>query len=319
MTTELTATRNTAIAPKATPQAISELEEVAAHCRCIQHDVASEFRKTFALAAAKKRLGELITDDMMEDIMALQGSSIGFTTDLDSERKSYPLSVVKDVAIEATLRGLRMYGNEIVIISGRLYGSQAGMQRLVMEFPGISDLKIDVREPIMHAAYALVPCVASYIQDGIEHTVDCLGGRAIPVRVNKGMIIDAIIGKAKRKLFARIYDSLTGLAHGLVDSDYDLTSGGTNAPGDDQAHQEATLPDHYLQAIASTTDVCEISPIAKQIGADTTLSKEARAQGHQLCAEQSMALRRTNGGSESKPKTQGKLFETQASATEAGA
>lgn len=303
-----TQTEGGALAPRASVEAIQELEKVAAHCRVIQANVATEFEKTFALAAAKRRLSELITDDMMQDIMMLQGSPIGFTTDLQSDGKNYPIEVVKEVAIEATLRGLRMYGNEITIISGRLYGGQSGMRRLVTEFPGVSDVRIDMREPIMRAAYALVPCVASYCLDGVTHTVDCLGPRAIPVRVNKGMIIDAILGKAKRKLFSRIYDCLTGLEHGLVEADDEITVEST-ATAD-------TLPDEYATIIEDATTVSDVTEVAKAIGANSTLSKAAKQQGTQLCNERVKAIRsgrgeRLNGGD-------GRLLNTAGSATAEG-
>ena len=273
MSTDLVTQQTTSLAPKATPQQIAELEAVAKECQVVNRDVMPEFQKTFALAAAKRRLTELITPEMMQDIMQLQGSHMGFTTDLDQrEGRSYPVAVVKEVAIEAAMRGLRLFNNEITVISSRLYAGKNGLRRLVQEFPGLEDLRIDVRNPEpTKGGVAMVPCKASYTLDGEPKFVDCMGNRAIPVRVNEKQIVDATIGKATRKLFARIYDGLTGMEHGLVESDEEerqaATEAATEAAKDGvNRPTEAQVREHYLGVFAK----CETP-------SDVTMAQKAAA------------------------------------------
>lgn len=158
-----------------------------------------------------------------ESFMPLQNSALGFLTD---KPDGYPWEVVRDVLCEALLRGFRPVGNEFNIISGRFYGAKAGFERIVMEFQGVSDIRITLGVPVMSDRGALVPCEASWRYQGKEDGIACIqtqGGidSRIPVKVNNGMGPDAILGKATRKLFARIYQRLTGCSRDVIDADPD--------------------------------------------------------------------------------------------------
>src|SRR6185369_13742563 len=65
---------------------------------------AGHFAKAFRMAAAIRALHHAITDEMMADIMNLQGTTLGFLTDKDTpkqgEKPGYPIVEVKLVAIE---------------------------------------------------------------------------------------------------------------------------------------------------------------------------------------------------------------------------
>jgi hypothetical protein len=170
------------------------------------------------MAAGMAKLRSLITREMMHDVMCLQGSSLGFRTDQDSEG-GYEMEVVKEVAIEATLRGLRLVGNEINIIASRMYAAKDGLKRLVREWPGLTNLRLRPGIPATSQGYTVVPIVATWKMHGKDQVEDCTGDNAIPIRVNREQIVDAIIGKAVRKMYARIYDRLTGQPNGLVEAE----------------------------------------------------------------------------------------------------
>jgi hypothetical protein len=210
-----------AIVPKVDLAKIDALDETATQAVAVRTAEMSPFRRTFLVAAAARRLRELITVDMMADIMALQGSPLGFLTDRDKPKKDgekpgYPVEIVKEVLIEAVVRGFRPVGNEFNIIAGRFYAAQSGLHRLVREWPGLTDLAISLAVPRQREGHCVVECRARWRLHGKECALDCTGEDAIPVRVNEGQLVDAIHGKARRKLYARILDRLAGMELGIV-------------------------------------------------------------------------------------------------------
>jgi hypothetical protein len=191
------------------------------------------------MAQGITKLRQLLTIDFVkENIMPLQGSPLGFLTDQD-KGGGYSPEVVRECSIEAMLRGIRVVGNEMNIISGRMYVAKGGAKRLVLEYPGLSNLQMDPGVPYMAGEKgALVPFSATWLLDGKEMKLVCeyvkegdkVTDTRIPVKVNGGMGSDAIVGKAYRKMYVRIYDRLTGIV--LPDADVGdfITTEGMPAP-----------------------------------------------------------------------------------------
>jgi hypothetical protein len=158
--------------------------------------------------------------------LPLQGTTLGFITDKDANG-GYDWQTVRDVVCEALLRGFRPVNNEFNIISGRFYGAKNGFERIVRDWPGVTDLQIDMGVPQLAGDKgALVPCEARWFYLGEKHTIRCASpakpedfDTRIPVKVNGGMGPDAIIGKATRKLYARVYQRLSGCASEVVDAE----------------------------------------------------------------------------------------------------
>jgi hypothetical protein len=199
----------------------------------------NDMSKGLILARSMKMLRTLLTERVMADVMELMNTPLGFRTDKDPSRpvkkgdkwenpKPYELAVVRDVMIQALLRGLRPTGNEINIIAGNLYVTKEGYERLLREFPGLSKLQIEIGVPVTQGEGALVPCRAAWELDGKSDLLVCEKGTdadyRIPIRVNSAMGVDAIQGKAKSKLYRRIYERLTGTA---LASEEDAGDGGT--------------------------------------------------------------------------------------------
>lgn len=303
------AAKTTTLALRVSAQQIAELDAVAAECGQIAKTATSAFHRTFMMAAGMQKLRSLITDEMMPDVMALQGSSLGFRTDKDTDG-GYPLATVKEVAIEATLRGLRLVGNEVNIIAGRCYAAKDGLKRLVREWPGLADLKIQLLRPRTVEGQMMVPAKAAWKLDGVPHALDLTGDAAIPIRVNQSSIIDAILGKAERKLYARIYDVLTGTQQGLVEPDDAaplaeeppaapepaFTPTPTPPPAQDAGQvdaqtQMAALVEEYVAAIQQTSVQRDVTPIVKAAGTDERLDKRARQKVADAANKHSEALK----------------------------
>jgi hypothetical protein len=196
-------------------------------------------QQTIMLAKGINGMREVLTDGVVKEyFMPLQGSPLGFVTDKDKDG-GYSLEVVREVVIEALLRGFRPVGNELNIIAGRFYGAKAGFERIVYEYPGLRGFDYVLGVPrIVGEKGALLEATATWELHGQKQQLACLEKNEdgidtrIAVKVNAGMGPDAILGKATRKLFARVYRKLTGCSRDIVDmdpSDYvDASASGSN-------------------------------------------------------------------------------------------
>jgi hypothetical protein len=161
--------------------------------------------------------------------LPLRGTTLGFLTDMDTKGadQQYPIHVVRDCCTEALMRGFNLVGNEFNIIAGRFYGAKAGYERKVLEWPGLTHLLMEPAVPQAGNGGALVAYVATWRLNGQQQCLKCaqenvdgtIIDNRIPVKVNSGMGADAILGKAERKMYYRIYKRLSGGAFGLADGD----------------------------------------------------------------------------------------------------
>jgi hypothetical protein len=182
---------------------------------------ASSFEAELAVAQSIRDLRAALTPDIMAPVMALMNTDLGFVTDRDPKKakqgqsvQTYDVETVRDVVIEAKLRGFHCVGNEFNIIAGRFYGARNGLKRRCETYPGVTDLKIVVGLPRISQdqAQATVAIYAEWRKDGVEDKMTAPGGKPLEVlvRVNSFMGPDAIVGKAERKLYKRILDRLSG-------------------------------------------------------------------------------------------------------------
>lgn len=209
-------TKTNLIAPRIAEAEIAQVDAIGEQCQMTALASGGSFQTTFMVAAAVQALRTAITDEMMQDIMALQGTRLGFVTDKDKSG-GYDIKTVKECVIEATLRGFRPVGNEMNIIAGRFYGTKEGFERKVAEHPGLTDLRLKFGIPQNKNGGAVVECSAKWLLCGLSQSLE----REIPVKVNAGMGVDAILGKATRKLLKAVYGHVTGSEHTMPDGDAD--------------------------------------------------------------------------------------------------
>lgn len=219
-----TAPKEMTLVPQTDLDQMLKLDETsrAANRQLVEAEVArNDMAKGLIMARSLKMLRQLLTPALMADVMELQGNKLGFRTDKDT-KGGYPVEVVRDVLVQAMLRGVRPVGNELNIIAGQLYITKEGFERMLKDFPGLTNLQIEIGVPAMGDKGALVPCRASWKINGVSDLLVCEKGSdsdyRIPIKVNEGMGVDAIQGKAKSKLFRRIYERLTGTAIEEVES-----------------------------------------------------------------------------------------------------
>jgi len=183
-----------------------------------------QFQRTAKLANGMKVLRGGMTGPLFEDIKGLANTKLGFLTDRPPGAKGkdgkqltpYPDHVLRDAIIEGMLRGASIVGNEINVIAGNCYLTKQYFERQLQQWPGLTELRVVEGVPTTStsAGGALVSMRASWKLNGhpdemiCDKTVD--GDYRIPVRVNSQMGVDAILGKARRKLYAKVVARISG-------------------------------------------------------------------------------------------------------------
>jgi hypothetical protein len=207
-------------------KATEDIESIVQRCSVVALRKEPVLMQTIKMARGMQALRNVLTESAINgDFMPLQNTALGFLTD---KPEGYDWKTVRECVIEGLLRGFRPINNEFNIISGRFYGAKNGFERIVREYPGLRNLAFELGVPVMVADKgALVACEATWELDGEQMALSCQAppkdgpgmDTRIPVRVNAGMGPDAILGKATRKMFARIYQKLSGCAAEVIEGE----------------------------------------------------------------------------------------------------
>jgi hypothetical protein len=210
-------------------KSVARIDEVAQEVSSIFGNSDGEMAKEISVAIAMREMRQLLTPEVMAPIMELMNTDLGFRTDKDPKTQPdkniqpYGMEVVRDVVIEAKMRGFHLVGNEFNIIAGRFYGAQNGFRRNVKQFKGLTKLKTNFDVPrLVGDKGAIIKCSASWELNGQPDDMNC----EIAIRVNSFMGTDAIVGKAERKLYKRIYERVSGV--NVPDAEPDDLDGAKN-------------------------------------------------------------------------------------------
>lgn len=198
------------------PQDVAALDKIAGDAQLVFSGSGSNFADAFQVAAAMNALKQAITSEMMQHVMLLQNTSLGFKTDKDPKqinRKTgqpnipYPEETVKSCLIEAVLRGLRPVGNQFNIIAAQCYTTKEGYTALLKKVKGLTDLKIALGVPQAKSGGVIISCKASWKLGGKDDTLEA----DIPVKADEYSGADQLLGKCERKFKKRIYGQITGV------------------------------------------------------------------------------------------------------------
>lgn len=182
-------------------------------------NMTNNFTKAFTVARCVSQLKAALTPQVMTPVMELQSSPLGFRTDKDKQG-GYPIETVKEVLIEAVMAGLMPCGNQFNIIGGRMYPTKEGFTYLLSQIPDLS-YTINQGVPVSKNGGAIVRTEILWRIDPSGAAQPSKKILEIPVRVNNGMGVDAILGKADRKAKCWLFNHVTGrtLNDGEVEND----------------------------------------------------------------------------------------------------
>lgn len=199
---------------------IKQIEEISKKYQLSAIDAGSEFEAALCVAQGISELEKIITEEVMKPIMYLKGHKLGFRTDEESRKIQYKVSEVKKCFIEATLRGLSPAGNQWNIIAGNQYTTKEGYTALLQKLPGFTNFKYNLGVPKYDNSVKthVVDFEATWKMNGEDQN---LKGQ-IPLICHSSTSVDALLGKAERKLKYRVHSAATGSQ--LLSSDQEKDS-----------------------------------------------------------------------------------------------
>lgn len=164
-----------------------------------------------AVAAAKAnviaQLHLLLDENLVGNIKkTLENTNLGFKT--DKAQGGYPLATIRTALVESAIKGFYWHNNEFNIIAGNCYFTKEGLKGFMDRSPRFSDVRLSFGVPKVEKENqrAIIEVKATWKYDGVEDRIDA----TIPIKWNSYTTDDAIIGKANRKLRARIIEQATG-------------------------------------------------------------------------------------------------------------
>lgn len=207
------------------------------------------FEKAYLIADAAGKLKALLTSEYMRPIMDLQNNRLGFKTD---KQDGYHESIVKNCLIEAVLTGVQPFGNQFNIIAGNCYITKEGFGYLLSHFPGLQ-YEILPSLPRINGESAAIVMKITWTLNGNTQSRDL----DVPVKVNKFMGTDAVIGKATRKARAWLYNTINGTE--IADGDIgDLDRGvGPDAKSIATEKERERIKDHIAKS-KTLVQLCEV-------------------------------------------------------------
>lgn len=239
-------------------------------------DMGNNFSKALLSARCIAEFKEALTPEVMEPIMALQGSPLGFRTDKDSQG-GYPLAVVKEAVIAAAMMGVMPVGNQMNLIGGRPYITKEGFQFLLGKIESLGyDIELGV--PVMKNGGALVHTIVRWWNRATPKAKETHESD-IPVRVNSGMGADAILGKATRKASAWLYAKVTN--NPLPDADaeeagMDMSYAASTAPAQNGTRSRLKpAPGRVVEEEQQPAPVAEVQEQQPEAVAPATPEEEA--------------------------------------------
>jgi hypothetical protein len=266
-----------------TETALMELQQIADTSCMAAIDKLPTVIRTYRIASGVKQLRDRIKLDgeIMDTLVALQDTKLGFVTDRAPGNKSnlaqYTRHQVREAAIEALLRGAYWVDNEFNIIASGCYLTLNYFRRIVgglvsgleIRFGTYEERQVKRGDATITEAVVSARATWSYKGNPMEMVCEKTGDDdyRIPVRVNASMGTDAIFGKAERKLLARINRKITGstwLEKQTAEDDViDIEAVEPKPTPKTEPYQKLPLfaSDEVMQAIHK--QVCEISMITE--------------------------------------------------------
>lgn len=202
------------------PEMLNKFNEIQAQITSIELFEKNGAVNMMAVAAAKAnviaQLQILLNDGLVGNIKkTLENTNLGFKT--DKAQGGYPLATIRTCLVEAAIKGAYWHNNEFNIIAGNCYFTKEGLKGMMDRNSRFSEVKLSFGIPKVEKENqrAIIEVKATWKYDGKPDSIDAV----IPIKWNQYTTDDAIIGKANRKIRARIIEQATGNVIPEADAD----------------------------------------------------------------------------------------------------
>ena len=203
-------------------------------------------------------------EPFMPAIIKLRDSPLGFRTDRgkESNKPAYDEATVKECVVEALLRGVKLVGDQFNIIAGRTYITLNGY-RLLVNGSGCQQLTYEVDPIELNEKEHKIRGKAAWVLDGKNYSIEkqfcCkahLSKSGYPITT-----WEQTQGKATRKLFKSIYETVTGRA--FHEPDEDVREDAIEVEGavvDEPTSIEASATEALIKELTCRLGEAEIHP-----------------------------------------------------------
>jgi hypothetical protein len=178
------------------------------------------FRRAMVMARGIQLFRTMLDSKMVAELMGLMNNPLGFQTDRGPGKgpggqnsPEYTAEVVKDCMVAAFLQGAFPVGNEVNILFGQCFLAKAYWKRMVLEIPGLTDLRMVVGIPLVREGKTTVRVACSWKLNGANNQLlDHEGkpGIVFSTITNQRSTDNACQGKAERQAYKRIYELIRG-------------------------------------------------------------------------------------------------------------
>ena len=219
-------------------QTASKLDLIASrYAQEVENPALGRLHRAMVMAQGVDRLRRAMSGPVMQKIMSLMNTPLGFKTDRGPHVKSastpYDEDTVREAVIVGLLNGVYPLFNEMNIIAGNCYVTKEGYARKVREIPGLSDLVLSPSTPAVREGKTIVRFAATWKYNGVPGSLKDGEGKPginLEIPANQFLGPDGIVGKATRKALKRIYEQIMGSEHTLPDGDAEETPTANGSP-----------------------------------------------------------------------------------------
>jgi len=241
-------------------------------------DKSTGIAKALVIAKAMQIINQCLTPEIMEPIMQLQGSKLGFKTDKDLVRDAnnnyvkgsgYPLDVVKNCFTEMSLIGLQPVFNQWNIIGGNSYVTKEGADILLKNIPYLQEFLIIHNEVTQSPdkKNASVRSTIKWTIDAEEHSQEI----SHPVKSDAYTSLDSLIGKADRKTKIWLFNKIKGTTISDGDAEDAKIIDVTPVKPDNKKVDDDKTRKRILKHIEGSTTEEELKKCKEAIGEDMDL------------------------------------------------
>lgn len=196
---------------------ITAMNQLISDCKILTSNI-SEYEKSLLYGSYLVQIKNQISGKVLEIIKDLMNTGLGFKTD----KPTYPDETIKNCVTQAIMHGLRIHGNEFNILGGNFYATKEGLERIVNRNPDL-ERKINIKPKGFKKSPETEIWSLDYEYDfKLKNQNEVKDEVKVFVRGKQGnyeIPLDAVLGKARRKVLKTIYNQMTQGFFLLEDAD----------------------------------------------------------------------------------------------------
>jgi hypothetical protein len=193
------------------------MNQLISDCKILTSNI-SEYEKSLLYGHYLVQIKNQISGKVLEIVKDLMNTGIGFKTD----KPTYSDEIIKNCVTQAIMHGLRIHGNEFNILGGNFYATKEGLERIVNRNPDLEKKIIIKSRGFKKSPETEIWALSYEYEFKLKDRQEIKDDVTVYVRGKQGnyeIPLDAVLGKARRKVLKTIYNQMTQGFFLLEDAD----------------------------------------------------------------------------------------------------